>query len=151
MASMYGSLLSLDRGPYSIDDFVAEFSPKWERNFQAETWQKAFGVGCFIEVAYEAIAGPDILQRFLATAIPGHPSSFRSYPVMPGTNPHRSFSPHFLRFLEELHANAIGSAQFKELYQSLPESYAPLEHRLISPAEIDAALARHRAGGSSAP
>jgi hypothetical protein len=151
IASVYGQLLSLDRGPYSIDDFVTEFYPKWERDFQAKTWQKAFGVGCFREVAYEAIAGPDILQRFLAATIPGHPSSLRSYPVMPGTNPHRSFSPRFQRFLEELHANAIGSAPFKELYLSLPDSYAPLEHRPISPAEIDAALERHRAGRIPAP
>jgi hypothetical protein len=151
IASMYGHLLALDRGPYLIDDFVAEFYPKWERDFQAEIWQKTLGSGCFREVAYEAIAGPDILQRFLAAAIPGHPSSLRSYPVMPGTNPHRSFSPCFQRFLEELHANAIGSARFKELYRSLPDSYRPLEHRAISPAEIDAALERHRAGGSPAP
>ena len=148
---MYGALLSLDRGPYSIDDFVAEFYPKWGRDFQAENWQKAFGAGCFREVAYEAIAGPDILQRFLAAAVPGHPSSLRSYPVMPETNPNRSFSPRFQRFLEELHANAIGSAGFMELYRLLPDSYAPLEHRLISPAEIRAALERHRAGRLPAP
>lgn len=137
--SMYGQLLSMDRGPYSIDDFVAEFHPRWETEFQEAVWSKAFGAGCFRGIAYESIAGPDILQQFLAAAIPGHPASQRTYPLMPNTDPHRSFSPRFQRFLEELHANGIETTQFTELYRSLPAGYAPLDQRLLTPAEINAA------------
>jgi len=149
--SMYGQLLTMDRGPYSIDDFVAEFHPRWETEFQEAVWSKAFGAGCFRGIAYESIAGPDILQRFLAAAIPGHPASQRTYPLMPNTDPHRSFSPRFLRFLEELHANGIETTQFTKLYRSLPDTFSPLEQRLVSGPEIDAAVARHAAGASPTP
>ena len=149
--SMYGQLLTMDRGPYSIDDFVAEFHPRWETEFQEAVWSKAFGAGCFHGIAYESIAGPDILQRFLAAAIPGHPASQRTYPLMPNTDPHRSFSPRFQRFLEELHANGIETTQFTELYRSLPARYAPLDQRLLTPAEINAALARHAIARNPVP
>lgn len=148
---MYGALISLDRGPYSIDDFITEFYPRWEMDFQKENWSKTFGTDCFREFSYDSISGPNILQFFLAAALPGHASSLRSYPVKPGTSPNRSFSPRFLRFLEEIHANKISSVDFKELYRTLPDGYASLEHRLISRAEIDAALERHRAGRCSSP
>lgn len=149
IASMYGQLLSIDRGPYSIDKFIAEFYPRWEPEFQEAVWSGAFGAGCFRGIAYETIAGPDILQRFLAAAVPGHPAALRTYPPMPNTDPHRSFSPRFQRFLEELHGSGIGVERFTELYRSLPDTFSPLEQRLVSGEEIDAAVARHAAGASS--
>jgi hypothetical protein len=143
IASMYGQLLSMDRGPYSIDEFIAESYPRWEPDFQESVWSRVFGAGCFRGIAYEPIAGPDILQRFLAAAVPGHPASLRTYPPMPNTDPHRSFSPRFQRFLEELHANRMAADRFTELYRALPDTFTPLEERLLSAADIDAAIARH--------
>ena len=151
IASMYGQLLAMDRGPYSIDDFIAEFHPRWEAGFQEAVWSRVFGAGSFRGIAYESIAGDDILQRFLAAAMPGHPAALQTYPPMPNTYPHRSFSPRFQRFLEELHASGIGVERFKELYRSLPDTFSPLEQRLVSGAEIDAAVARHAAGASPTP
>lgn len=145
IASMYGQMLVTDRGPYSIDDFVAEFFPRWTAEFQKGLWSKAFGDGCLRTVAYESIAGMEMLQRFLAATLPGHRAALRDYPPMPATDPHRSVSPRFQRFLEELHANEIESEPFKSLYDALPESYAPLEKRLANPADIDAVVARHHA------
>ena len=148
IASMYGQLLVMDRGPYSIDDFVAEFHPRWEPAFQESMWSRVFGAGCFRGIAYDTIAGEDMLQRFLAAAIPGHPAAFRTYAPMPHTDPHRSFSPRFQRFLEELHASGIGVDRFTELYRSLPDTFSSLEQRPVSGAEVDAAVARHAAGAS---
>ena len=150
IASMYGHLLSVDRGPYSIDEFVAEFYPRWERGFQESAWSAVFGAGCFRSIAYESIAGPSILQRFLAAAVPGHPASLRTYSLMPETDPHRSFSPRFQRFLEELHANRIDAEPFKKLYRSLPDTYAHLEKRLLTQDDISAALTRHAASQNPA-
>jgi hypothetical protein len=145
IASMYGHMLVMDRGPYSIEQFIAEFYPRWTVEFQRALWSKVFGDGCFQEIAYESIGGPEMLRRFLAAALPGHPAALRDYPQMPATDPHRSVSPRFQRLLEELHANEIESEPFKSLYDALPESYVPLEKRLVTPADIDAAVARHHA------
>lgn len=147
IASMYGQMLVMDRGPYSIDDFVAEFFPRWTAEFQKELWSKAFGEGCFHTVAYESIVGMEMLQRFLAATLPGHRAALRDYPPMPATDPHHSLSPRFQRFLEELHANGVEAEPFRSLYHSLPPGYAPLEKRLLTPAEIDAAVACHAAVG----
>lgn len=145
IASMYGALISLDRGPFSIDEFVSEFYPKWELGFQKGAWSEVFGVSHFRDFSYDSISGTDMLKRFLSVAVPGHASTFRSYPVTPENEPNYSFSARFLRFIEELHANKLSSSNFKKLYRLFPTEYVPLEKRLISNSQIDAALARHEA------
>lgn len=145
ITSMYGELLRGGRGPYSLDDFLREFPHLWDAGRQRDRWSSIFGRDGFMMLDYGAMSGLDMLPRFIAAVLPGHPVTQVSLAPPADARIYRSLSPRCLRFLEELQANHIaGHAKrsLLELCQSLPGTFAPLNDRLASAADIDAALAR---------
>ena len=145
IASMYGELLRMGRGPYSLDAFVQEFPKLWDTEHQRNRWSVVFGRNNFVTLRYDALSGPDMLQKYLGFILPDHPVTQAEYSAPPKDRVHTSLSPRFLRFLEELHANRISQqtkTAFIKLYQSLPNDYSPISSILVSPADIDAALNR---------
>ena len=144
IASMYGQLLRMDRGPYTLDAFVREFGGKWEPRYYQRLWGAVFGEQNIQFLRYGAEVGDDAMRAFLGSVVPEMQVGATDYPTMPNTNPNRSASPRFVRLLEELHANGIDTARFEDIYGDLPPHYKGLEARLVTAQQIEAAL--HRQG-----
>jgi hypothetical protein len=145
IASMYGELLRVGRGPYSIDAFLNEFPQMWDTEHQRNRWGVVFGQNNFVTLRYDALSGPDMLQKYLGSILPDHPVTRAEYSAPTKERVHTSLSPRCLRFMEELHANRISQqtkTAFIELYKTLPDDYSPISSILASPADIDAALTR---------
>jgi len=145
IASMYGELLRMGRGPYSLEAFLQEFPQLWNTEHQRQRWGVAFGHENFMTLRYDALSGPDMLQKYLGAVLAEHPVSQAEYSAPAKDRVRVSLSPRFLRFMEELHAHGIPQqtkTAFITLYQSLPNDYAPISSILVSPADIDASLAR---------
>lgn len=145
ITSMYGELLRGGRGPYSLDDFLREFPHLWDTGFQRERWSAVFGQDRFVTLDYASLGGLDMVQRFLAAVLPGHPATRLPLAAPADARIYRSLSPRCLRFMEELQANQVADhlkRSLAELCASLPETFTRLNDRLVSPEDIDAALAR---------
>ena len=142
ISSMYGHMLRTGRGPYSLESFVLEFPYYWSASSQKKRWGEFFGENNFIRLAYEELSGEFILHKFLNTLFPRHAILSETFNASPDINPNLSFSPRFLRFMEELSANQIDATPYVNLYSKVLSAIVPLERQILTPLEIEDAMKR---------
>lgn len=142
IASMYGHLIRTGRGPYPLESFLREFPYYWNTAFQKERWGRVFGKRKFLVLSYEDLKGETILLKFLEKLFPGHAIPSTSLEIAHDADSNLSYSPRFLRFMEELSANQVDSAPYARLYATVLNSIVPLERRMLSPTVIDEAMKR---------
>lgn len=142
IASMYGHLIRTGRGPYPLESFLREFPYYWNTAFQKERWGRVFGKRKFLVLSYEDLKGESILLKFLEKLFPGHAILSTSLEIAHDADSNLSYSPRFLRFMEELSANQVDSAPYARLYAKVLNSIVPLERRMLSPTDIDEAMKR---------
>ncbi len=140
--SIYGQLIRTGRGPYKLDSFLREFSYFWSTAFQKERWETFFGTGNFMVLSYTELRGEEILSKFLNAVFPDHGILSEQFDLSEDVNPNLSFSPRFLRFLEELSSNQIDTTPYINLHLNVSNTIVPLEHQIVTPLEIDEALKR---------
>jgi DNA repair exonuclease SbcCD ATPase subunit len=139
---MYGHLIRTGRGPYPLESFLREFPYYWNTAFQKERWGRVFGKRKFLVLSYEDLKGESILLNFLEKLFPGHAILSTSLEIAHDADSNLSYSPRFLRFMEELSANQVDSAPYARLYAKVLNSIVPLERRMLSPTDIDEAMKR---------
>ncbi|MDP1639245.1 MAG: hypothetical protein Q8K74_03990 [Candidatus Nitrotoga sp.] len=142
ISSMYGQLIKTGRGPYPLDSFLLEFPYYWSTAYQRKRWGDFFGDNNFIVLSYEDLKGEFIFLEFLKKLFPGHAILSECFDFAPNANLNLSYSPRFLRFLEELSANQIDSAPYVNLYSEELKTIVPLERQMLKPVDIDEAMKR---------
>jgi hypothetical protein len=135
-------MIRTGRGPYSIDAFLYEFTYFWSAAFQKKRWGEYFGDSNFVTISYEELKGDCIFEKFLTKLFYGHPVLSENFDSSTDINPNLSFSPRFLRFIEELSANHIDSTPYVNLYSKELNKIVPLEKKMLQLEDIDLALRR---------
>ncbi|MBR73202.1 MAG: hypothetical protein CMM30_09735, partial [Rhodospirillaceae bacterium] len=116
--SMYGQLLRTNRGRYSLEMFLKEFEDRWDPGYHRRVWGGVFGSENIVQLSYDDIKGPDILVKFLSSVFQIESEKLGQLEIEDIGNPiydNHSFTPRFLRMLEELHHNRIDSSPFVQL------------------------------------
>lgn len=140
ISSMYGQMLRTGRGPYSLESFLLEFPYYWSAASQKKRWGDFFGENNVLLLSYEELKGEYILPKFLNALFPSHPVLSETFNASPDVNPNLSFSPRFLRFMEELSANRIDATPYVNLFSKVLSTIVPLERKILTPVEIDDAM-----------
>ena len=140
IASIYGHILRTGRGPYSLESFLLEFPYYWSPHLQKLRWSKFFGKQNFIILTYEKLKGDFLFENFFSTLLPEQSFLLEKFKCQTVINRNKSFSPRFLRFLEELSANNIDINPYIHLYQQTEFNLLQLESDIVRRSDIDKAL-----------